>query len=129
MLRPAAASRSGLRYPASVIPTSLRRCTLLLLATALPLLAAAPAHAEIPEGWSSPDDVSLLQMLLVVAVLPAVLIVLIVLAVLLPALARGEKLLTSAETSPEWFGGPRGSTGELGAGSSAGPTGGASGRW
>lgn len=110
-------------------PTLIRRCTVLLLATALPVLVAGPARAEIPEGWSDPDEVSLLQMLVVVAGIPLVLFVLIVLAVLLPALSRGEKLLSSTETPDEWFGGPRGAAGELESGSDSGATGGASGRW
>lgn len=109
--------------------TLIRRCAVLLLATATPVLLAAPAGAEIPEGWSDPPEVSLLQLLVVVLGIPLVLAVLISLAVVLPALARGEKLLPSTETPDRWFGGPRESAGELESGREVGPTGGASGRW
>ena len=110
-------------------PTLIRRCAVLLLATAMPVLLAAPAGAEIPEGWSDPPEVSLLQLLVVVFGIPLVLMVPISLAVVLPALARGEKLLPSTETPDRWFGGPRESAGELESGREVGPTGGASGRW
>ena len=110
--------------------TLTRRITLLLLASGLPVLVAAPAGAEVPEGWSTPEDVSLLQILVVVAGIPLVLFALITLAVLLPALTRGEKLLPSTESKDQWFGGPGGSAGELEpAGRQTGTTGGASGSW
>lgn len=113
-------------------PTLIRRCAVLLVATATPVLLAAPAMAEIPEGWSDPPEVGLLQLLVVILGIPLVLVLLISLAVLMPALARGEKLLPSTETPDRWFGGPRESAGELESpesGREAGPTGGASGRW
>jgi hypothetical protein len=115
-----------------VTSTLIRRSSLLLLAAALPLAVAAPAGAEVPEGWSDPDDVSLLQLLVVTIGIPAVLLVAIVLAVLLPSLARGEKLRTSSGSTEEWFGGPRHQAGELEAstsGRTTGTTGGASGSW
>ena len=121
-----------LRYPRDVTPTLTRRCAVLLLATATPVLLAAPAGAEVPEGWSNPPEVGLLQLLVVILGIPLVLALLISLAVLLPALARGEKLLPSTETHDQWFGGPRETAGELESGESGrevGPTGGASGRW
>jgi len=107
-----------------------RRTGALLLAAALPLLVAAPAHAEVPEGWSEPDDVSALQMLTVLVGFPLILFVVIVGAVLLPPLARGEKLLPSTATPDQWFGGPGRPAGELeGSHRELGPTGGASGTW
>ena len=112
--------------------TPIRRCAVLLLATATSVLLATPAGAEVPEGWSDPPEVSLLQLLVVVAGIPLVLALLISLAVLLPGLARGEKLLPSTDTPDRWFGGPRESAGELESRESrreVGPTGGASGRW
>ena len=100
------------------------------MAAALPLLLAAPAHAEVPEGWSEPDDVSLLQLLTVILGIPAVIFVVIVGAVLLPALARGEKLVPSTATPDQWFGGPGRPAGELDdKPRELGPTGGASGSW
>jgi hypothetical protein len=112
-----------------VTPTLTRRCAVLLLATVTPVLVAVPAGAEVPEGWSEPEDVGILEMLVLVAGIPLVLALLISLAVLVPALARGEKLLPSSETPDRWFGGPRESAGELESGREVGPTGGASGRW
>lgn len=96
--------------------------------SALPLLLAAPARADVPEGWSDPEPVSLLEMLMLTVAIPLVVIVLVVLAVLLPGLARGEKLRRSSETKNEWFGGPRTSR-ELEPSRPVGPTGGASGSW
>ena len=109
-----------------------RRTGTVLLATAVSLLAAAPAHAEVPEGWSNPEDVSLLQILTVIVGLPLVLFVIITGAVLAPALARGEKLLPSRSSTPDqWFGGPGRPAGELEPAQQrqVGPTGGASGSW
>jgi hypothetical protein len=101
-----------------------------LLAPALALLAAAPAHAEVPEGWSNPEDVSLLEMLTVILALPAVLFVVIAGMVLLPALARGEKLLPSTSAPDQWFGGPGRPADELETTPrEIGTTGGASGTW
>ena len=109
-------------------PTLIRRCAVLMLAAALPVLVAAPAGAEVPEGWSDPAPVSILEMLVLILGIPLVLVVLISLAVVAPALARGEQLLPSSGTENQWFGGPRPSR-ELESGRTVGPTGGASGRW
>lgn len=107
-----------------------RRAGVLLLAATVPLLVAAPAHAEVPEGWSEPADVSLLQLLTVVLGLPALLFALIVAAVLLPALARGEKLLPSTSSPDQWFGGPDRSVAQVeDRPRELGPRGGASGSW
>lgn len=106
----------------------IRRTALLLVAATVPVLVAGPAGAEVPEGWSNPDDVSFLHLLLTVAGIPLVLAVLIALAVYLPALARGEKVAPGATTQDEWFGGPNREPAEIEAGE-ARTTGGGSGSW
>lgn len=108
--------------------TLIRRTTLVLTAAAAPLLAAAPAVAEVPEGWSDPDEVGALELLLLVAGLPIALALLIALAVYLPAMARGENVKPGAQTEDQWFGGPRNSPAEL-ENHDAGRTGGGSGSW
>ncbi len=108
--------------------TLIRRTALVLTAAALPLLAAGPASAETPEGWSDPDEVGFLQLLLVIGVLPVALAVLIALAVYLPAMARGENVRPGAETADEWFGGPRSGAAQLESRDTGG-TGGGSGSW
>lgn len=79
-------------------------------------LVAAPAGADVPEGWSNPADVDMLSALLLLAGAPLLLFVLITLAVYLPAMVRGEKL-TPGEPEPDssWFGGPRRGSRELAA--------------
>ena len=110
--------------------TFVRRATVLLAAAALPVLAATPAVADVPEDWSNPDPVSPLHALLVLGAVPLTLFLLIVLAVYLPAMMRGERLAPGASpVESQWFGGPRGGTHELEAREGAGETGGASGRW
>ena len=108
--------------------TLIRRTALLLTAAALPLLTPGPASAEIPEGWSDPDEVGILQLLLVIGAIPLALAVLIGLAVYLPAMARGENVKPGAETADEWFGGPRTGAAELESTDTRG-TGGGSGSW
>jgi hypothetical protein len=90
----------------------------------------APAHADVPEGWSDPAEVDALEALLLLAGVPVVLFVVIVLAVYLPALARGEKVTPGASTvEDQWFGGPRPGSRELPAGAESEETGGARGSW
>lgn len=98
---------------------------------ATPVALAAPAHADVPEGWSNPPPVSTLHALLVLGGIPLLLFLLITLAVYLPAMVRGERVAPgSATVEDQWFGGPRKGTSEL-----AGPdteesqAGGASARW
>lgn len=96
-------------------PKILRRC-LLLLAVALPALAASPASADVPEGWADrPEDVNALHALLVLGAIPLGLFLLIALAVYLPAMVRGERVAPGhhAELEGQWFGGPRQGTHEL----------------
>lgn len=109
-------------------PTLIRRTALLAVATALPVLASSPAGAEVPEGWSNPDEVGFLQLMVVVAGIPLGIAVLISLAVYLPALARGERIAPGAQAQDEWFGGPRREPAELES-REAGTTGGGSGSW
>lgn len=109
--------------------TLISRTAVVLTAAALPVLAAGPAVAEVPEGWSEPDDVGILQLLLVVGAIPLALAVLIGLAVYLPAMRRGENVRPGGdEAADEWFGGPRSGPAEL-ATREAGRTGGGSGSW
>ncbi|MFC4786909.1 hypothetical protein ACT8ZV_20715 [Nocardioides sp. MAHUQ-72] len=115
---------------------SLVRRSVIVLGTATAvavtgLVTAGPAGADVPEGWSNPDDVSALHALLILGGIPVLLFVLITLAVYVPALVRGERVTPGAPAVEEqWFGGPRKGTAEL-----AGPdteeskAGGASGRW
>ncbi len=118
----------------SQIRTLTRRTAVVLAAALLPLIAAGPAGAEIPEGWSDPDPVSLVSLLVVIVAIPLGIALLITLGVYGPALARGEHVAPGADTPDQWFGGPR-QTAELEAGGSAADagspstTGGGSGRW
>lgn len=112
-------------------PTLIRRPVPVFLAVALPLLTASPARAEVPEGWSDPEEVGLLDLLLVIGAVPVVIAALITLAVYLPALSRGERVRPHAETPDEWFGGPRRGRGQLESGQELREigTGGGSGTW
>ena len=123
----------------SQIRTLTRRTAVVLAAALLPLIAAGPAGAEVPEGWSDPEPVSLLSVLVVIVAIPLGIGLLITLGVYGPALARGEHVAPGADTPDQWFGGPRQSA-ELEAGSSSSSgadadstttttTGGGSGTW
>ncbi|HEX5861547.1 MAG TPA: hypothetical protein VFY58_06875 [Nocardioides sp.] len=111
-----------------------RRSAVLAAAAWLLLLLAGPASA-VPEGWSEPEPVPVLEALLILAGIPLLLIVVISAAVYVPAMARGERVAPHApEIENQWFGGPRSGTRELEAsddreGSAVGETGGAGGRW
>lgn len=95
----------------------------------LALLVVAPAAvADVPEGWSQPDDVTAWQNMLVLLVFPLAAVALITFLVYLPALIRGEKVTPGAEVEDQWIGGPRKEKAELTSGESE-DTGGASGRW
>jgi len=115
----------------SQIRTLTRRAAVVLAAALLPLIAAGPAGAEVPEGWSDPEPVSFLSLLLVIAVIPVGIGLILALGVYGPALARGEHVAPGADTPDQWFGGPR-NRAELEAGGDAEETassGGGSGRW
>lgn len=89
---------------------------------------AAPAGADVPEGWSNPEDVDTLYALLLLAGVPLLLFVVIAVLTYLPALVRGEKL-TPGAADDQWFGGPRQGAKELEASARTEETGGARGRW
>ena len=92
---------------------------------------AAPASAEVPEGWSDPEPVSALHALLVLVGIPVGLFVVIAVAVYVPALVRGERIAPGAPAiENQWLGGPRKGTAELAApDSEESEAGGASARW
>ena len=103
------------------------------VAVATPLLVAAPAHADVPEGWSDPEPVDPLHAILVLGGIPLLLFVVITAAVYVPSLIRGERVAPGAPAfESQWFGGPRSGTHEIESGShvaDSGDTGGASGHW
>ncbi len=113
--------------------TLARRAAVLTFAIATSVLVAAPARAEVPNGWSDPEPVDRLHTLLIFVGIPLLLFVLITIAVYLPAIVRGERVAPGAPAhESQWFGGPRGGTHELESGPDsvdASDTGGASGRW
>lgn len=107
-----------------------RRAAVLTAAAVAPVLVAAPAAADVPEGWSDPAPVSALHALLVLGGIPLALFLLITLAVYVPALTRGERVTPGAPpVEDRWFGGPRGDAREIEPRGDTGETGGASGRW
>jgi hypothetical protein len=119
------------------LPRPTRRGVRALVLAAAPAYAllAAPAHADVPEGWGGQTEHLSLDTLHALGLFvgaPLLLFVLIALAVFLPAMVRGEKLLPdhSAGGEGQWIGGPRQGVAELpapdGEDSRAG---GASGRW
>ena len=114
-------------------PTTARfatRASLALGACGLALLAA-PAHADVAEGWSDPADVNMLHALLLLGGVPLLLFVLIGLAVYVPALVRGEDVsVHGGGVESQWLGGPRSGAKELAAGDvEPSETGGARGSW
>ena len=103
-------------------------------------LLAAPAHADVPEGWggqTEPNSPDALHALGIYLGAPLLLVVLIALAIYVPAMVRGEKLLpdhagTGGQGLPEgqWIGGPRQGVAELpAADGDDSRAGGASGSW
>ena len=120
------------RVPVTTLEPLARRCLRASVLLSVPVagLLAAPAHADVPLGWSEPGDVDNLGALLLLAGVPLLLFVLITLAVYLPAIVRGEKLTPDHEgPDAHWFGGPRPGAKELGPGAESSETGGARGRW
>lgn len=121
--------------PPSSARSSRRRARTLVLASAPVLaLAAAPAWADVPEGWdgqTEPRSLDFLHALGVYVGAPLLLFALIAVAVYLPAMIRGERLLPDHSAGEgTWIGGPRQGVAELpapdGEDSRAG---GASGSW
>lgn len=112
----------------------LRRAATVLSAVAVGAslaLTSAPAHADVPEGWSEPDPVGGLHALMVFLGGPLLLFVLIAVAVYLPSMVRGEPLLPDhGEGEAQWLGGPGTGTRELPAPDDEDSrAGGASGSW
>ncbi|MBC9734719.1 hypothetical protein [Nocardioides marmotae] len=118
---------------ASISPV--RRAAALLSGLSVVLTAAvvqaAPATADVPEGWSDPDPVNTLHAVLLFGGVPLLLFIVIWVVVYAPAMIRGERVTPgSPAVENQWIGGPRKSTSEL-----AGPdgddsqAGGASARW
>lgn len=102
-----------------------------LLAVLGGLLLAGPASADVPVGWSQPDDVNVVHAVLVLGGIPLLLFLAIGAATYAPSLARGERVAPgSLPVADQWLGGPRKGTAAL-----AGPdgdrseSGGAHGRW
>jgi hypothetical protein len=122
-------SMTVLKTLSPVVRSSLRLAV--PAAVVLTVLLAGPAMADVPEGWSDPEDVSALQFIVVLFLAPLGLAALICLAVYLPALARGERIApNAAAVDDQWFGGPRGGRAELEqAEAKQKGTGGASGSW
>jgi hypothetical protein len=108
-----------------------RRATVVLAAVATVLAVAGPASADVPEGWSNPEAVSGLHVLLVFVGIPLLLFVVICVLVYLPSMLRGERMTPgTAAHENQWFGGPRKGTAELAApDTEESKAGGASGRW
>ena len=109
------------------------RAAAVLSAPVLALLAA-PAHADVPEGWAGQDEVNNLDFLGALALYvgaPLLLFVLIGLAVYVPAMVRGEKLLPDhSGGEAQWIGAPRQGVAELPApDGDDSRAGGASGSW
>jgi len=103
-------------------------------------LLAAPAHADVPEGWGDQTEHNSLDALHALGLYlgaPLLLFVLIALAIYVPAMARGEKLLPDhaghgghALPEGQWIGGPRQGVAELPApDGDDSRAGGASGSW
>ena len=77
-------------------------------ATILVLAYAGPAAADIPDGWSNPQPVPVLNFLLVFIGIPLLITIAILLAVYLPGVVRGESVAPAGtRTDDEWFGGRR----------------------
>ncbi len=115
----------------SLRQTIVRRTAVVLAASAAVVGLAAPANADVPEGWADPYHVSGLHSLLIFVGIPLLLFLLITLAVYAPALIRGERVKPGAPAvEDQWFGGPRKGTSELAApDTEESKAGGASGRW
>ena len=108
-----------------------RRTSVLLVAGGLLALTAAPAGANVPEGWSDPKPVDSMEAVLLFVGIPVGLFLIITLFVLAPSLIRGERFTVGGQaTADQWFGGPAKGTAELPApDDDDSQAGGASARW
>jgi hypothetical protein len=86
---------------------------------------------DVPDGWSNPSDVNLVEALLLLGGIPLLLFISITVAVYVPSLLRGERIAPGQPpVENQWIGGPRTGTAELkGSESEDAEAGGASGRW
>lgn len=115
--------------------TPVRRTAAAVLAalwlTSLSLVLAAPAHADVPEGWPDGPSIGVLEVLGVLVGIPLLLALVITGLVYAPSLVRGERIAPGAPAvENQWLGGPRKKPGELaGPDSEESDAGGASGRW
>ena len=100
------------------------------MTTAVSALAAV-VPLDVPVGWSEPDDVNMVNALLLLGGVPLLLMLMITLAVYVPSLVRGERIAPGQPpVENQWLGGPRTGTAELkGPESEDADAGGASGRW
>jgi hypothetical protein len=92
---------------------------------------AAVVPMDVPEGWSNPSDVNVVEALLLLGGIPLLLFIAITVAVYAPSVVRGERIAPGqAPVENQWIGGPRTGTAELkGRESEDAEAGGASGRW
>jgi hypothetical protein len=92
-------------------PRKLVRRAVLAVSTALVCLVALPAvaAADTPANWEKAKDVSGLDYLLVLVLIPAGLALVISLLASLPSMIsdRGYEPGQSWRAQPEWFGGPQ----------------------
>ncbi|WP_028659633.1 hypothetical protein [Nocardioides insulae] len=111
-------------------PHSFLRRAVVALGSGLVLVAAlaAPASADVPEGWSNPDEMSWLALLGIVLGLPILIALVISAIVMVPSLLRGEGFRVDTE-SVTWVGGPSSGTAELAEGGKHADSGGASARF
>ena len=87
---------------------------------------------DTPVGWSeNPQDVNLVEALLLLGGVPLLLFLAITVAVYIPSLVRGEPITPGAPAvENQWLGGPRAGTAQLSSPTAEQTdTGGASGRW
>ena len=113
-------------------PSFVRRAALVLSTSAgLGLVGlAAPASADVPEGWSNPPSVSALHAVLLLGGIPVLVFVVLATLVFLPSMLRGERRPGADPGESQWFGGPSKGTSELPApDNEESKAGGASGRW
>jgi hypothetical protein len=88
------------------------RRSLLTLSLACSLVLAAalvtPAAADTPEAWEKAPDVSPLEVLLVLVIIPLGIAAVLALLTILPSMAsnRGYEPGQSWRSESEWFGGP-----------------------
>ena len=92
---------------------------------------AALVPMDVPEGWSNPSDVNVVEALLLLGGIPLLLFISITIAVYTPSIVRGERIAPGQPpVENQWIGGPRTGTAELkGSESEDAQAGGASGRW